>query len=81
MRTNQQITLKGSTTLRGVGVHSGNPVEITIRPAPANHGVAFLRTGMHTGNDRLIKAHHACVSATELCTVIGDVASGAVATI
>ena len=81
MRTNQQITLKGPATLRGLGVHSGNPVEITIRPAPANHGVAFLRTGMPTGNDRLIKAHHACVSATELCTVIGDVASGAVATI
>jgi UDP-3-O-[3-hydroxymyristoyl] N-acetylglucosamine deacetylase len=36
---------------------------------------------MPTGNDRLIKAHHACVSATELCTVIGDVQTGAVATI
>lgn len=81
MRTNQQTTLKGPVTLNGVGVHSGNPAEITLRPAPANHGIAFLRTGMPSGNDRLIKAHHACVSATELCTVIGDVESGAVATI
>lgn len=81
MRTNQQTTLKAAATLRGIGVHSGNPVEITLHPAPANHGVAFLRTGMSTGNDRLIKAHHACVSATELCTVIGDVETGAVATI
>ncbi|MEQ4598350.1 MAG: UDP-3-O-acyl-N-acetylglucosamine deacetylase, partial [Methylobacteriaceae bacterium] len=81
MRTNQQTTLKAPATLSGIGVHSGNPVEITLHPAPANHGIAFLRTGMPTGNDRLIKAHHACVSATELCTVIGDVESGAVATI
>ncbi|CAA2100218.1 UDP-3-O-acyl-N-acetylglucosamine deacetylase [Methylobacterium bullatum] len=81
MRTNQQITLKGPATLRGIGVHSGKPVEITLHPAAANHGICFLRTGMPTGHDRLIKAHHACVSATELCTVIGDVESGAVATI
>ena len=81
MRSNQQTTLKGPVTLNGIGVHSGNPAEITIRPAPANHGIAFLRTGMPNGNDRLIQAHHACVSATELCTVIGDVESGAVATI
>ena len=81
MRTNQQTTLKGAAVLSGIGVHSGNPVAITLRPASANHGIAFLRTGMASGNDRLIKAHHACVSATELCTVIGDVDSGAVATI
>ncbi|MFD6317081.1 UDP-3-O-acyl-N-acetylglucosamine deacetylase [Methylorubrum populi] len=81
MRTNQQTTLKTSVTLTGIGVHSGNPAEITIHPAKANHGIAFLRTGTTTGNDRLIKAHFACVSATELCTVIGDVETGAVATI
>ncbi|MCJ2026492.1 MULTISPECIES: UDP-3-O-acyl-N-acetylglucosamine deacetylase [unclassified Methylobacterium] len=81
MRTNNQTTLKAAATLSGVGVHSGNPAAITIRPAPANHGIAFLRTGTPLGNDRLIKAHHALVSATELCTVIGDVETGAVATI
>jgi len=81
MRTNQQTTLKASASLTGIGVHSGNPVEVTLHPAPANHGIAFLRTGTPTGHDRLIKAHHACVSATELCTVVGDVETGAVATI
>lgn len=81
MRTNSQTTIKAAATLSGIGVHSGNPAEITIRPAPANHGIAFLRTGTAHGNDRLIKAHHALVSATELCTVIGDVETGAVATI
>jgi UDP-3-O-[3-hydroxymyristoyl] N-acetylglucosamine deacetylase len=81
MRTNNQTTLKAAATLSGVGVHSGNPASLTIRPAPANHGIAFLRTGTPHNNDRLIKAHHALVSATELCTVIGDVETGAVATI
>jgi UDP-3-O-[3-hydroxymyristoyl] N-acetylglucosamine deacetylase len=81
MRTNTQTTLKAAATLSGVGVHSGNPASLTIRPAAANHGIAFLRTGTPFGNDRLIKAHHALVSATELCTVIGDVETGAVATI
>ena len=81
MRTNQQTTLKASATLAGIGVHSGNPVEITLHPASANHGIAFLRTEIPGGHDRLIKAHHACVSATELCTVVGDVETGAVATI
>jgi UDP-3-O-[3-hydroxymyristoyl] N-acetylglucosamine deacetylase len=81
MRTNNQTTLKAAATLSGVGVHSGNPASLSIRPAPANHGIAFLRTGTPFGNDRLIKAHHALVSATELCTVIGDVETGAVATI
>ncbi len=81
MRTNNQTTLKAAATLSGVGVHSGNPASLTIRPAPANHGIAFLRTGTPLGNDRLIKAHHALVSATELCTVIGYVETGAVATI
>ena len=81
MRTQKQTTLKGPATLSGIGVHSGNPAEITIRPAPANHGIAFLRTGTTHGNDRLIKAHHALVSATELCTVLGDVETGAVATV
>ncbi|MCJ2137990.1 UDP-3-O-acyl-N-acetylglucosamine deacetylase [Methylobacterium sp. J-026] len=81
MRTLKQTTLKGPATLSGIGVHSGNPAEITLRPAPANHGVAFLRTGTTHGNDRLIKAHHALVSATELCTVLGQVDTGAVATV
>ena len=54
MRTNQQTTLKASISLSGIGVHSGNPVEITLHPAPANDGICFLRTGMPNGNDRLI---------------------------
>lgn len=81
MRTSQQTTLRAPVTLVGVGVHSGEDVKMVLHPAEANHGIAFLRTGLDGGRDRVIDARHVSVSATELCTVIGDRESGAVATI
>lgn len=81
MKQSQQTTLRKAATLSGVGVHSGDEVKIILHPAIANHGIAFLRTGLSGGNDRLIQARHLAVTATELCTVIGDRDSGAVATI
>ncbi|ACA20947.1 UDP-3-0-acyl N-acetylglucosamine deacetylase [Methylobacterium sp. 4-46] len=81
MRSSQQTTLRSAVSLSGIGVHSGNPVTVTLHPRESHEGIEFLRTGMPTGLDRIIKAHHSQVSATELCTVIGDRHSGAVATI
>jgi UDP-3-O-[3-hydroxymyristoyl] N-acetylglucosamine deacetylase len=81
MKQSQQTTLRAAVTLSGVGVHSGDEVRMILHPAEANHGVAFLRTGLSGGHDRLIDARHIAVTATELCTVIGDRESGAVATI
>ena len=81
MKHSQQTTLRAAISLSGVGVHSGDAVKMTLHPAEANHGIAFLRTGLPGGRDRLIDARHLAVTATELCTVIGDRESGAVATI
>jgi UDP-3-O-[3-hydroxymyristoyl] N-acetylglucosamine deacetylase len=81
MKQNQQMTLRAPATLSGAGVHSGADVKIVIYPAEANHGIVFLRTGLANGHDRLIDARHLAVTATELCTVIGERDSGAVATI
>ena len=81
MKSGQQVTLAAPVTLTGVGVHSGRTVTVDLHPARANHGIVFLRTGLAHGHDRLIEANHASVTATELCTVIGEQASGAVATI
>ncbi|WP_210485507.1 UDP-3-O-acyl-N-acetylglucosamine deacetylase [Microvirga antarctica] len=81
MKQSQQTTLRASVTLTGVGVHSGDEVKISLHPAEANHGIVFLRTGLPGGRDRLINARHLTVTATELCTVIGDRDTGAVATI
>src|SRR5919205_3390168 len=81
MRQSQQTTLRAAVTLIGTGVHSGDEVKMILHPAEVNHGVAFLRTGLAGGLDRLIDARHMAVSATELCTVIGERDTGAVATI
>src|ERR687890_921641 len=81
MKQSQQTTLRAAVTLIGTGVHSGDEVKIILHPAEAGHGIAFLRTGLPGGYDRIIDARHLAVTATELCTVIGDRESGAVATI
>ena len=81
MAGHRQLTLRDSVALSGVGVHSGTPVKVVLHPADADTGITFLRTGLHGRPDRLIEARHNAVSATELCTIIGDPANGSVATI
>ena len=81
MKQTHQTTLRAAVSLTGIGVHSGNEVRVVLHPAEANHGIVFLRTGLQGGHDRLIDARHLAVTATELCTVLGDSESGAVATV
>src|SRR5678809_1285272 len=38
-----QRTLKSLTRAVGVGLHGGQRVELTLRPAPADHGIVFRR--------------------------------------
>ena len=42
----QQRTLKSLTRAVGVGVHSGQRVELTLRPAPPDTGIVFRRTDL-----------------------------------
>jgi len=39
----QQATLRTTVSIDGVGLHSGHPVRATFRPAPADHGLVFIR--------------------------------------
>ena len=39
----KQITLKKEITLSGTGLHTGAKVNLTIHPAPVNHGYKFKR--------------------------------------
>ena len=41
-----QRTLKSATHAVGMGVHSGRKVELTLRPAPPDHGITFRRTDL-----------------------------------
>jgi UDP-3-O-[3-hydroxymyristoyl] N-acetylglucosamine deacetylase len=73
-----QTTLRRSTGLSGVGVHSGQTVSLVLHPAEANSGVCVHRAvgARHCE----IPADYRHVEATELCTSVG-VAGASVATI
>ena len=76
-----QKTLRGRVSLSGIGVHSGLPVSISICPADADSGIAFLRTNLPGSPDIEIPARSGAVAATELCTVLGDPKGASVATV
>jgi len=39
----KQKTIKNDVTLSGVGLHTGNKVTMTFKPAPENTGYVFKR--------------------------------------
>ncbi len=45
MGTNQK-TIKSEVSLSGVGLHTGNHVTMTFKPAPENHGISFVRVDL-----------------------------------
>lgn len=75
-----QHTLKESFTITGVGVHSGQPVTMTVHPAAASSGIVFVRTDI-TAHDNVIPARFDNVTDTKLCTVLSNKAGASVSTI
>ena len=55
-----QRTLKTLTRAVGVGVHSGQKVELTLRPAPVNHGIVFRRVDLAVPVDIPVSASTVC---------------------
>src|SRR5215208_2949027 len=43
---NVQRTLRRSISCTGIGLHSGNKVTLSLKPAPADFGVRFRRTDL-----------------------------------
>ena len=64
----QQRTLKSITRAVGVGVHSGQKVELTLRPAPPDHGIVFRRTDLPEPVDIPVSA--SAVSDTRMASTI-----------
>lgn len=56
----QQRTLKSLTRAVGVGLHSGQRVELTLRPAPANTGIVFRRVDLAQPVDIPVNAQSVC---------------------
>ena len=69
----QQRTPKKVIQATGVGLHSGQKVLLTLRPAPINTGIVFRRTDLNPVVE--IPASYEYVSETMLCTSLqrGDV--------
>lgn len=55
-----QRTLAKEAVYKGVGLHTGNKCQLVFKPAPADHGVVFVRVDL-PGRPRL-PAHHSIVS-------------------
>ncbi len=62
-----QNTLKTQVAFKGVGLHSGAPARMVLRPASAGHGICFKRSDIVLGNP-LIPALWDRVERTPLCT-------------
>jgi UDP-3-O-[3-hydroxymyristoyl] N-acetylglucosamine deacetylase len=43
---NAQRTLRRTISCAGIGLHSGNKVTLSLKPAPADYGVRFVRTDL-----------------------------------
>ncbi len=56
----QQRTLKSLTRAVGVGLHSGQRVELTLRPAPPNTGIVFRRIDLPQPVEIRVKAEAVC---------------------
>jgi UDP-3-O-[3-hydroxymyristoyl] N-acetylglucosamine deacetylase len=66
--TASQQTLKTVIGCRGIGLHSGQRVAMTLHPAPADTGIVFRRTGSAAE----IRANWANTIESPLCTVLSD---------
>ena len=65
-----QTTIKGSTHLSGVGLHSGLPVDFVLHPAPADSGVVFCRVDLNPA--ARVSAHVRNVVDTQLATTLAE---------
>ena len=64
-----QHTLARPVQCAGIGLHSGKSVNLTIKPAPVNHGIKFVRTDLP--HRPVISAHFRNVIDTSLATTLG----------
>ncbi|PWR18098.1 UDP-3-O-[3-hydroxymyristoyl] N-acetylglucosamine deacetylase [Zavarzinia compransoris] len=75
-----QKTVAAQVHLDGVGLHTGQPVRVTLLPAPSDHGILFRRSDV-TDRDNVIPAQYDHVRDTTLCTVLVNGAGVSVRTV
>ncbi len=75
-----QHTLRNSVTFKGVGLHSGAPATMVIRPAAAGYGIWFKRTDIAAG-DAMVPALYDAAEHAPLCTRLVNASGVSVSTV
>ena len=66
-----QTTISKPKSFSGIGLHSGNLINVKLKPGKENCGIVFVRTDIDKKTkDCSIKANYKNVSDTSLCTTI-----------
>jgi len=65
----KQRTLSSKIKASGVGLHTGKKITLTLKPAPVNAGIAFVRTDLKSDP---IKASLENVYDTRLSTTLSN---------
>ncbi|WP_191603133.1 UDP-3-O-acyl-N-acetylglucosamine deacetylase [Marinomonas algicola] len=66
----RQRTLKNIIRATGVGLHSGEKVYLTLKPAPVNAGIIFVRTDLEPAME--VHANAEAVGSTNLATALSS---------
>ena len=66
----KQRTLKNAIRATGIGLHSGEKVYLTLRPAPVDTGIIFIRTDLEPAVE--IRAKATNVGDTTLSTSLSN---------
>ena len=70
MTAEKQHTLQGPVSCDGVGLHSGKLVRMTLKPAPADTGIIFIRTDLDGHPE--VRASAELISATTRATTLTE---------
>jgi UDP-3-O-[3-hydroxymyristoyl] N-acetylglucosamine deacetylase len=49
-----QLTIENPISCFGIGVHSGNKTQVTLRPASENVGIVFIRTDVSSVYNKIL---------------------------
>ena len=68
-KTHHQVTIRREVRIEGIGLHSGKPASITLKPALPNTGIVFVRKDL--AQPVAIPATFEFVTQTRMATTLG----------
>jgi UDP-3-O-[3-hydroxymyristoyl] N-acetylglucosamine deacetylase len=65
----KQRTLKNSVRTTGVGLHTGDKIHLTLKPAPVDHGIVFRRVDLNPPVEIKASAHNVGETTLSTCLI------------